>query len=148
MVGLHFGSDNAKIALWKEISAKFTGVIKKWETWFLTLCGEAMVLNSLAASTLRHVAKIYPPSHEMIDSLQSQIWKFVWSKKPELVRREMCMSDYQHGGLRIIDLQLKCKALVIRRVFRFLHASKKVCPWQCLMRFYVGWSLGINDNTR
>ena len=73
MVGLHFGSDNAKIALWKEVSAKFTGVIKKWETWLLTLCGEATVLNSLAASTLRYVAKIYLPSREMIDSLQSQI---------------------------------------------------------------------------
>ena len=148
IVGLHFGSDDAQIASWKDVSAKFSGVIKKWESRFLTLRGKATVLNSLAASTLWHVAKIYPPSREMMDSLQSQIWKFVWSRKPELVRRETCISDHQHGGLRIIDLQMKSKALLISRVFRFLDASKEVCSWQCLMRFYVGRSLGINDNTR
>jgi hypothetical protein len=106
------------------------------------------VLDSLAVSTIWHVAKIYPPPREMVDSIQSQIWKFVWSKKPELERRETCMSNYDHGGLRVIHLDIKSKALLIGRIFRFLDVNHKACPWQVLMRYYVARPLGINDNTK
>ena len=82
------------------------------------------VIGSLVASTLWHVVKIYPLTRECIDSLQSEIWKFVWSKKPEWVRRETCKSHYLNGGLRIINLDIKSKALLIGRVFRFLEESE------------------------
>ena len=41
------------------------------------------MIGSLVASTLWYVGKIYPLTRECIYSLQSEIWKFVWSKKPE-----------------------------------------------------------------
>ncbi|CAB4002584.1 Hypothetical predicted protein [Paramuricea clavata] len=94
------------------------------------------MLHSLAVSTIWHVAKIYPPPREMVDSIQSQIWKFVWSKKPELVRRETCMSNYDHGGLRVNHLDIKSEALLIGRIFRFLDVNHEACPWQALMRYY------------
>jgi hypothetical protein len=39
------------------------------------------VIVSLVASTLWHVVKIYPLTCERIVSPQSEIWKFVWSRK-------------------------------------------------------------------
>ena len=104
------------------------------------------VIGSLVASTLWHVVKIYPLTRECINSLQSEIWKFVLSKKPEWVRRETCMSDYLNGGLRIIILDIKSKALLIGRVFRFLEESE--APSKDFMRYYIGRALGINDNSR
>jgi hypothetical protein len=89
------------------------------ESRYLALRGEMTVIGSLVASTLWHVLNIYPLTCECIDSLQSEIWKFVWSKKPEWVRRETCMSDYLNGSLRIINLDIKSKALLIGCVFRF-----------------------------
>ena len=133
---------------WEEVSAKFIAVIKQWESRFLTLRGKVTVLDSLAVSTIWHVAKIYPPPREMVDSIQSQIWKFVWSKKPKLVRRETCMSNYDHGGLRVIHLDIKSKASLIGRIFRLLDVNHEACPWQVLMRYYVARPLGINDNTK
>ena len=94
IVGLHFGDENARVKSWDEVSVKFMPVLKKWEPRFLTLRGKKTVLESLAVSTLWHVAKIYPPSREVTDNIQSAVWKFLWSKKPELVRRETCMSSF------------------------------------------------------
>jgi hypothetical protein len=34
------------------------------------------------------------------------------------------MSDYLNGGLRISNLDIKSKALLIRRVFRFLEENE------------------------
>ena len=145
IVGIYFGSENAKIQSWEEVTAKFKGILKKWEPRYLTLRGKMTVIGSLVASTLWHVVKIYPLTRECIDSLQSEIWKFNWSKKPEWVRRETCMSDYLNEGLRIINLDIKSKALLIGRVFRFFEESE--APWKDFMRYYIGRALGINDNS-
>jgi hypothetical protein len=107
----------------------------------LVLQGLLVVTNGVVM-----VWNCYPPPREMVDSIQSQIWKFVWSKKPELVRRETCMSNCDHGGLRVIHLEIKSKALLIGRIFRFLDVNQEACPWQVLMRYYVARPLGINDN--
>ncbi|CAB3979058.1 Hypothetical predicted protein [Paramuricea clavata] len=56
------------------------------------------------------------------------------------------MSDYLNGGLRIINLDIKSKALLIGRVFRFLEENE--APWKDFMRYYIGRALGINDNSR
>ena len=58
------------------------------------------------------------------------------------------MSDYSNGGLQIIinNLDIKSKALLIGRVFRFLEESE--APWKDFMRYYIGRALGINDNSR
>ena len=44
IVGLHFGSENAKEKSWEEVSEKFIGVLNKWKSRFLTLCGKALIL--------------------------------------------------------------------------------------------------------
>ena len=53
---------------------------------------------------------------------------------------------YLNGVLRIINLDIKSKALLIGRVFRFLEESE--APWKDFMRYYIGRALGINDNSR
>jgi hypothetical protein len=148
IVGLYFGDENARAKSWDEVTAKFNSVLKKWESRFLTLRGKKTVIESLAVSTIWHVAKVYPPSREVIDTIQSAIWKFVWSKKPELVRRETCTSGYAAGGLGIVDVGSRSKALLIGRLFRLLDAEQPDCAWKELMRYYVNRMLGFNDNTR
>ena len=62
IVGLNFGDASACAKTWDEVSAKFMAMLKKWEPRFLTLRGKKTVLESLAVSTLWHVAKVCPLS--------------------------------------------------------------------------------------
>ena len=146
LVGLHFGDENASIKTWDGVFEKFRSVLKKWEPRFMTLRGKTTVLESLAVSTIWHTAKIYPPSRMIIDSIQSSVWKFVWSKKPELVRRETCMSNYSDGGLHIVNV--RCKAVLIGRLFGFYDPDERECPWHQRIRYYAARLIGINDNSR
>ena len=77
IVDLSFGDSSARSKTWDEVCTKFMSVLKKWEPRFLTLRGKKTVVESLAVSTLWHVANIYPPSREIIDSIQSAVWKFL-----------------------------------------------------------------------
>ena len=74
-----------------------------------------MIFNTLAASKAWYLAKIYPPTRMALDTMTTAMWQFLWSGKPELVRREVCMSDYKSGELRVTDIALKCKCLLIAR---------------------------------
>lgn len=51
------------------------------------------------------------------------------------------------GGIWIVDFDFKGKASLIGCVFRFLEADK-LCPWEILMRYYVGRALAVNDNSK
>ena len=62
------GNENACIRKWDDVSGKFSSVIKKWGSRFLTLWGKTTVLEGLAESTIWYVAKIYPPSRMVIVS--------------------------------------------------------------------------------
>ena len=68
------------------------------------------------------------------------------SNKPELVRREICVSDLTSGGLKAVDIETRSKCLLIPRVFKFLE--KRAAPWKDLMRYYIGRSIGVNDNSK
>ena len=58
------------------------------------------------------------------------------------------MSGYEKGGLKIVDIEIKSKALLVSRVFKFLNKTGEVFPWSVLMRYYVGRSLGVNDHLK
>ena len=61
IVGIYFGSENAKIQSCQEVTVKFKGILKKCEPRYLTLRGKISVIGSLVASTLNwYVVKIYP----------------------------------------------------------------------------------------
>ena len=146
ILGYYFGNFSAPHQSWDAVITKYKGVLLQWTTRFLTLRGKAVIFNTLAASKVWHLAKIYPPTRMAIDNMTTALWKFLWSGKPELVRREICMSDHAVGGLRVTDIALKCKCLLIARAFKFFDQND--APWKSLMQYYAGRSLGVNDNNR
>ena len=58
------------------------------------------------------------------------------------------MSGYEKGGLKIVDIGIKSKALPVGRVFKFLNNTEEVLPWSVLICYYVGRNLGVNDNLK
>ena len=146
IVGFHFGDESAFAKTWEAGKAKFSKVLTEWKSRFLTLRGKCTVINSLAAACVWHLVRIYPPTREILNVLRKAMWKFIWSNKPELVGREICVSDLTSGGLKAVDIETRSKCLLIPRVFKFLE--KGAAPWKDLMRYYIGRSIGVNENSK
>ena len=107
----------------------------EWRSIFLTLYGKCTIVSSLAASSVWHFVKVYPPEREIVDTLKKAMWKFNWCNKIELVRCEVCTSDLTCGSLKALDIELKSKSLLIPRVIKFLDDI--MAPWKDLMRYYI-----------
>ena len=63
----------------------------------------------------------------------------VW--KNEQIKREVCYLPYELDGLKVVNVALKCKALLARGVV-FITDSQYKAKWVYLARYFIGRDLG------
>ena len=73
--------------------------------------GKNTVLKSLIASQLVYILSTLPTNHRFINDVNNLFFKFLWSDRGDKVKRDVIISDYSNGGLKMIDLKSFNKAL-------------------------------------
>ena len=66
---------------------------------------------------------------------------FCGREKNEQIKREVCYLHYELGGLKVVNVALKCKALLAKSVV-FITDSQYKAKWVHLARYFVGRALG------
>lgn len=100
----------------------------------------------LATSKVWYTAKIYPPPPAILDSLENIKWKFLWPSGPELVHRETMVQSQDSGGQAVVDIKLKCQALLMSWLWRIIEGKERIA--NCFTLYYIGRQLGFNNNLR
>ena len=107
-----------------------------WSKRILTPIGKIVIIKTLALSKINYLIMSLPnPSTNYIKNLQNLMFNFLWSGKPDKVKRNLIIQDYQYGGLRMLDLENFMTALKVTWLRRYLlYSSKhfklvqKICP--------------------
>ena len=93
----------------RNLDSKIDEIKKLLNTWIyrsLTLYGKMVVVKTLALSKLSHVALIIPClGKHRIKEIESIIFKFLWSNKPDKVSRNHAKLPEREGGLGMIDIK-------------------------------------------
>lgn len=96
---------------WMKIYNDMEKLFESWKRRKLTLFGKSCIINTLAISKLIYVASILClPGKEFLKKIQRLIFNFVWNKS-ERIKRNTLIGDVRNGGLGIIDVESKLKAL-------------------------------------
>ena len=66
------------------------------------------------------------PSEAIIKELKTSMFKFLWNCKPDKIKRDLIIQDYNDGGLKIIDNSSLNKALKASWVRRILKRDSKL----------------------
>ena len=61
--------------------------------------------------------------------------------KNEQIRREVCYLPYELGGLKVVNVALKCKALLAKSVV-FITDSQYKAEWVHLAWYFIGRAMG------
>ena len=91
--------------------------IAQWRRRNLTLIGKITVVKSLLFSKLVHILTALPnPCEDVIKKLNSILFRFIWNNGADKVKRSILVQDYEHGGLKMLDMHsflasLKCSWL-------------------------------------
>ena len=87
--------------------------------------GKITVLKSLIASQLVYILSTLPTNHRFINDVNNLFFKFLWSGRGDKVKRDVIISDYSNGGLKMIDLKSFNKALKSTWIKKYLDTENQ-----------------------
>ena len=114
---------------------KFCRALNMWRPLNLSIKGKIHVIKTMALPILLYVTSNLPICKPFIDKVNSEMYKFIWSNKPEKIKRKVLTSDIPNGGLKMLDLQSMVKAqkvMWIKRLMTEKNESWKTYPLWCL----------------
>ena len=80
-------------------------LIGQWTKRLLTPIGRITVIKSILIAKLTHLFINLPnPNEQIIHQLQSDLFDFLWNKKPDKISRKQITQPYNNGGLNMIHL--------------------------------------------
>jgi hypothetical protein len=110
---------------------EFKKILDMWSQRNLSLIGKITILKSLAFSKVLYQCGVMEVPENFIEHLNDLAYSFVWSNKPNKIKRATLIADYEHGGLRMLDITsfLKAqKAMWVKRLLSPDEASWKALP--------------------
>ena len=60
-----------------------------------------------------------------IDEVNTIFFKFLWDGKGDKIKRDIMISEYEDGGLKMIDIRLFTQALKLSWLKRYLDKGKE-----------------------
>ena len=91
---------------------KNQNIKKIWSMRKLTLFGKITVIKSLLESQLIYELSVLPnPSHQLLKEIDQTLFNFFWYNKPHRITKHMAIEPRDLGGLSMIDIYTKHRAL-------------------------------------
>ena len=143
VIGIFFTMSNCDFLglNWNFRVEKLAKRLESWKFRILSLKGKSMIINILALSGLWYTGSVVPLPAWAENRINRIIFAFLWSGKNEQIKREVCYLPYELGDIKMVNVALKCKALLAKSVV-FITDSQYKAKWIHMARYFVGRALG------
>ena len=149
LLGVEFNVDLDKMIElnFSKIILSINEQVNCWNRRNITPLGKIAIIKSLFLAKVNHCMSVLPnPQSEIIDKLNSIFYKFLWSNKPDKIKRTVTMLKYIDGGLKMPNLTniiFASKAGWLRRLIKYnndwgLLFKKTFCDPLVITKFGIG----------
>ena len=115
---------------YNEKLTKLKATLGCWELRRLSLLGKITVLKSLIISQLVYILSPLPTDQTVVNEVNNLCYNFPWDGKGDKIKRDTMISDYEQGGLKMVDVKIFSKALKATWIKKYLdqnnHAKWKL----------------------
>ena len=77
-----------------------------------------------------------PTNQQVLDEINNIFYKFLWDGKGNKIKRSIMISDYENGGLRMLDLNSFDEALKLSWMRKYLNYNNSG-KWKLLFDFQL-----------
>jgi exonuclease III len=108
ILGVHICNERKRLIEinFEPIKDKIKNTINFWNKMNLSIQGKITIIKTLIVSKLVYVLNVLPsPTDTQLKELQDMLYKFLWDNKPDKIKREIIISGYEDGGLKMPDLK-------------------------------------------
>ncbi len=107
------------------LKIKIENIIKIWSQRSLTLYGKVAIIKAFLQSQLVYQLSVLPaPPKEFFLAVEKMLFKFLWSKKPDKVKRNVLFGNRNDGGINMPNLTVQNKSLKAAWVHRIIQNSE------------------------
>uniref|UniRef100_A0A671TR16 Reverse transcriptase domain-containing protein n=1 Tax=Sparus aurata TaxID=8175 RepID=A0A671TR16_SPAAU len=92
-----------------------------WKHRGLGLKGKVVVVNALVMSKFAYVMNVMDVPERVLKDVDKLVSEFLWEGKGVRIAREVMENEYEDGGLKLINLEKKKKALRVKMMTRYLR---------------------------
>lgn len=106
-----------------EIIGKMSKVLGFWKSREVGLRGKVIIVNMLVMSKLIYVMSVMNVPNDVVLRVNELVGGFLWGGRGVRIAREVLENEYEDGGLKLFDLEIKKKALRIKTMIQFLKGK-------------------------
>ena len=87
----------------------------------LTYFGRITVIETLGLPILVHILRALPnPPVQVMKEIQDIFYKLLWDGKPDKIKRNVIINNYEEGVLKLPHIESFCKTLKMSWLLRLL----------------------------
>ena len=136
-LGVYFGHDMVACykSIWQEKKDRLIRILNSWSRRRLTLYGKATIIKSLGLANLTYLMSCLPIPDNLEKEVDTILFKFLWNRKPEKIKRKTLIRSDNMGGIRMCDFKSQCIALKCMWLKRYMHDENG--KWKYLFKHYL-----------
>ena len=129
VLGVNVGvnANEARDVTWTGVLNKVKQSLNLWKRRSLRLRGRVIVVNCLILSQVNHVLATLDLPLWVVKDLNRAIDHFLWDGKQAKIKHRVLMNEYKNGGLKLIDVEVKKRALRVKLVKKYLYNCNQYC---------------------
>lgn len=131
---IHSVNDEALNLEWEEKLVKLQKTLDSWSKRNLTIFGRVTVLKCLALSQIIHLSIVDSIPTKFMKSLNTIVFRFIWNKKVEKIKRCTLTESYKNGGIRMTDIHNQMLSFRLKWLGRFLNDNKET--WKKMFSYW------------
>ena len=139
ILGVWFGNTPVDPENWLPRLSKLETNLNLWKTRSLSMIGKTLIVNVLGASKFWFLTKVLPLPEWVVIRFKRLIFNFLWGSKIETISRATLPTPLLEGGLGLIDIIAKSKALKLSTLVRTI--SRPHLSAYYLLKYFVGSQL-------
>ena len=138
VLGVWFG-DCVEDENWNPKVEKMRRALDRWRGRGLSIWGRVLIIKVLGVSNFEYLARVIPLPRSTLKKFERLVWTFVWKGRIEPVKRRTCQLSVVEGGLGMVDMKLRARALRVDNLLKILNKPDQA-PWY-MVRYFVGRGL-------
>ena len=124
---------------------KLDTILDIWNAKNLTLFGRCLITKSLGISQLVHSISTLVIPKDCVKAVNSSIFKFIWRKRKDKIKRKVMSLGYEKRGLRTPSIEIMTKSLKLAWISRFLDCELTLAEsWKVIPNHFLDKHGGIN----
>ena len=117
---------------------KMNSLFLSWSKRNLSILGKVLIIKALIIPIFTFIVSSCVIPEKYKKEIESKCFKFIWNGKPDKVKRNTLIGDFEKGGLKMIDIEsyfISLKASWVSRLADSKFSNWKLIPLKYLNVF-------------